>query len=161
MKSRLPAVATAHVSGDAERPIELERLDIFIGRWITAGETIQADGSPGVRIVASDIYQWLAGERFVMHPAYGFIGDVPVGGLEVIGYDPETGHFKTEFFDSFGNKFSQTLCCRDGVWTWQGEHARCTGTFSEDGRTLLARHERSDDGTHWTPSMTVTIRRVD
>jgi hypothetical protein len=53
---------------------------------------------------------------------------------------------------------AETLSYRDGTWTWQGEHARCTGVFSEDGKTLTARHERSDDGKHWEPWMTVKLR---
>jgi hypothetical protein len=154
------AVATAHVPGHTERPAGLDRLNIFIGRWITDGHTILADGSPGPRIVASDTYQWVPGQRFVMHPLR-LHRRCAGGGLEVIAYDLETGHFKTQFFDSLGHSFSQTLSCLEGVWTWQGEHARCLGTFSEDGKTLVARHERSDDGTIWTPSMTMTIRWVD
>jgi hypothetical protein len=38
---------------------------------------------------------------------------------------------------------------------------RCTGTFTDNDKTLTARHERSDDGVHWIPSMTVTLRKID
>src|SRR5262249_32703347 len=109
---------------------------------------------------ASDVHEWAAGDRFVMHSAYGRIGEVGVGGLEVIGYDPATGQYRTCFFDSQGDITSQTLSYRDGTWTWQGEHARCSGIFSEGGQILTARHERSDDGKHWRPSMTVTLRKI-
>jgi hypothetical protein len=53
------------------------------------------------------------------------------------------------------------LTVRDGVWTWQGETARCTGVLSDDGKTLTAHHERSDDGVNWTPSMDVTLTKVE
>jgi hypothetical protein len=155
-------VATARVSGGAQRAPALDRLNIFIGRWITEGETVASANSAPVQIVASDVYQWAPGGHFIMHPAYGRIGPVEVGGLEVIGYDAETGQYRTHFFDSQGTTTSQTLTCQDdGTWTWQGAQARCTGVFSDDGRTLTARHERSDDGKHWTPSMTVTLRKID
>jgi uncharacterized protein DUF1579 len=144
-----------------ERPAELERLNVFIGRWMTEGDTIAQAGVPAVPIAASDIYQWLPGGYFVMHPAYGRIGAVSVGGLEVIGYDPTTGQFQCHFFDSQGNTTTQTLSYRDGVWTWQGIQTRCTGVFTDEGRTLTARHERSNDGKHWVPSMNVTLRKVD
>jgi hypothetical protein len=140
---------------------EMERLSVFIGRWLTEGETVAEAGVPAASIVASDIYQWAPGGRFVMHPAYGRIGSMGVGGLEVIGYDASTGQFQTHFFDSEGNTQRETLSYHDGVWTWQGSRARCRGIFSDGGRTLTARHERSDDGEHWTPSMTVTLRRID
>ena len=128
---------------------------------MTVGETAAEPGAPPLAIAASDIYQWLPGRRFVMHPAYGRIGDTDVGGLEVIGHDPATGHFRTHFFDSQGNVIQQALSWREDGWRWEGSQTRCTGVFSDGRRTLTAYHERSEDGRHWTPSMTVTLRRVD
>jgi hypothetical protein len=96
-----------------------------------------------------------------MHPAYGRIGEVGVGGLEVIGYDHGTGQYRTYFFDSQGNITSETLSYRNNTWTWQGDHTRCTGVFSGDGKTLTARHERSDDGVHWVASMNVVLSKID
>jgi hypothetical protein len=139
----------------------IEKLNVFIGRWITEGETVAGAEIPSMKILASDVYQWLPGGHFIMHPAYGRIGQTDVGGLELIGYNPTTGQYQTHFFDNQGNTSSQTLSCKDGVWTWQGEHARCTGTFTDNDKTLTARHERSDDGVHWVPSMTVTLRKID
>lgn len=55
-----------------------------------------------------------------------------VGGLEIIGYDPETDQFKCHFFDSFGNLTLYTLSHIDGSWIWQGARTRCTGRFSTD-----------------------------
>src|SRR5262249_40307895 len=112
-------------------------------------------------IVASDVYRWAPGGRFIMHPAYGRIGSLAVGGLEVIGYDASTGRFQTHFFDHEGNVTRGALSCSDGVWTWHGSRVRCRWQFSDDGRTLTAHHERSDDGEHWQPSMTVILRKVD
>jgi hypothetical protein len=153
-------VASGHV-GITTRPPELERLDVFVGRWITEGETVASAQAAAEQIVASDVYQWAPGGHFLMHPAYGRIGSVDVGGLEVIGYDPATGQYRTHFFDSQGNVLGETLTCKDGVWTWHGTNVRCTGVFTDDGKKMTARHERSDDGEHWLPSMTVTLRKVD
>jgi hypothetical protein len=146
----------------AQRPVlELEPLRVFIGRWITEGQTVERPGAPSVRIPASDVYQWAPGGRFVMHPAYGRIGSIEVGGLEGIGYDPDTRQYRTYFFDSDGKTTLQTLSCNEGVWVWEGTHTRCRGTFTDGGRMLTARHERCDDGEHWVPSMTVILRKVD
>jgi Protein of unknown function (DUF1579) len=155
------AVATARVTNTARPAPELKRLEVFIGRWITEGETAGSPEAAPLQIVASDVYQWTPGGHFVMHPAYGRIGSVDVGGLEVIGHDPATDQYRTHFFDSQGNISTQTLSYRGGTWTWQGAHARCTGVFTEGGKMLTARHERSDDGIHWVPSMTVTLRKVE
>ena len=140
---------------------ELKQLSVFIGRWLTEGETVAQAGEPAAVIVASDVYEWAPGGHFIMHPAYGRVGAMEVGGLEVIGYDASSGQFQTHFFDSDGNATRETLSYRDGVWTWQGSNSRCRGVFSDDGRTLTAHHERSDDGEHWRPSMTVTLRKIE
>src|SRR5262245_44450181 len=68
--------------------------------------------------------------------------------------------FKLISSPATGNVTKQTLTHRDGVWTWQGQLARCTGKFSEDRKTLTAHHERLD-GTRWVPSMEVTLRKID
>jgi Protein of unknown function (DUF1579) len=95
----------------ASRPT-LDRLDVFIGRWLTEGETVATPEAPSVKILASDVYEWGPGGRFIMHPAYGRIGEQDVGGLEVIGYDPATDQFRTYFFDHTGNVITETLTCR-------------------------------------------------
>jgi len=154
-------VSTGRVDEQRERPPELEQLNVFIGRWMTEGETVAEPGAPAKTIVASDVYQWLPGEYFVMHPAYGRIGAIGVGGPEIIGFDPTTRQFQCYFFDSQGNTTREALSCRDHVWSWQGTYARCTGVFTDDGKTLTARHERSDDGVHWVPSMNVVLRKID
>jgi hypothetical protein len=148
-------------TSSTSRPVALDRLEVFVGRWITEGSTAPSPEAPAAQIVASDVYAWAPGGRFLMHPAYGRIGSDDVGGLEVIGHDPETGQYKTHFFDSEGNVLSETLSHQDGTWIWQGSNVRCTGTFAEDRKVLVARHERSDDGVHWVPSMTVTLRKIE
>jgi Protein of unknown function (DUF1579) len=147
----------AGVTGQQRLP-EHNLLNSLIGSWITVGETIPADGAPAVKIHASDVYEWVAGGFFVVHTAYGCIGDTRVGGIEMIGYDPVTKRFRTHFFDSQGNISNQDLTFHDGRWTWSGPHARATGVLSEGGRAMPTVHEWSDDGVNWRPSMNVTLR---
>jgi Protein of unknown function (DUF1579) len=145
---------------EQQRLPEHDLLNSLIGRWITVGATIPTDGAPALQIHASDIYEWVAGRFFVVHTAYGSVGDTPVGGIEMIGYDPETSRFRTHFFDSQGNVSNQDLSFRDGTWTWSGPHARAKGVLSEDGRTMPTLHEWSDDGVTWRQSMDVTLRKI-
>jgi hypothetical protein len=86
-----------------------------------------------------------------MHPTYGRIGGVGVGGLEIIGFDPTSGEFRCQFFDSQGKHTTHTLSVRGDTWICQGKHARCAGVFTDGGKTLTARHERSEDGEKRTP----------
>ena len=97
--------------GGSSRAPELDRLEAFIGRWMTEGETVGDAGGGPARIVASDIYQWLPGGHFIMHPLRTD-RSAGVGGLEVIGFDASTGQYVAYFFDSEGNVSSQALVYR-------------------------------------------------
>ena len=154
-------VATGRVGAAPKPGPEHKRLDVLIGKWMTAGETVASNGAPAMTILASDVYEWVPGGFFVLHTAYGRVGDIDVGGVEMIGYDPANKNYRVTFFDSQGNQTSHTLTPRDGKWIWQGEHTRCTAVFSNANRVFTAHHERSDDGVRWLPSMTVTLSKVE
>jgi hypothetical protein len=153
-------VATGRVGGAPAPGAGHARLGPIIGRWITEGHTVASAQAPSVEIVASDVYEWAPGGFFVLHQAHGRIGDVGVGGIEIIGYDAERDAFPVRFFDSQGNATRHLLTVEGSEWTWQGERTRCRSVLSADGRTMTAHHERSDDGVRWTPSMEVTLTRV-
>jgi hypothetical protein len=44
---------------------EYQRLEIFIGEWIDEGEVIATPDTPPVKILTSDVYEWLPGRFFV------------------------------------------------------------------------------------------------
>jgi hypothetical protein len=147
------------------RPVEpgpeVRRLDVFIGRWITEGHLVDDAGAPGGRIVASDVYEWAPGGFFVIHPAYGRISGAGGGGLEVLGYDPTTGSYWSQFFDSQGNAGLSELRLEGEHWIWQRDDTRCTAEFSADGRTQTAHHERRTEDGRWVPSMEVVLTKVE
>ena len=92
--------------------------------------------------VATYVYEWVAGGFFVVHTAYGCIGDSCVGGIEMIGYDPETGRFRTHFFDSRGNISSEDLTFPGWAASRSGKtgfgDALAAGDFDDDGLADLA-----------------------
>ncbi len=53
---------------------EQRRLDAFIGRWITEGQTLGGSEAPTAEIVSSDVYEWMPGGFFVCHTVHGRIG---------------------------------------------------------------------------------------
>ena len=97
----------------------------------------------------------------MLHTAYGRIGDIDVGGTEIIGFDPASQTYRIHFFDSQGNITHHQLTAGEASWIWQGEHTRCTSIVSDGGKVMTAHHERSDDGVHWVPSMEVTLTKVE
>jgi Protein of unknown function (DUF1579) len=147
---------TGSAPGAAQRA-----LSVLIGRWINEGATVASGETPATPITTSDVYDWAPGGFFVLHSAYGRIGDVSVGGIEVIGYDPRSRTSRCHFFDSDGGTSTQEMTLGDGTVTWEGDGTRCESTFEDDGRTLAAHHQRLDENGTWVPSMEVTLRRVD
>jgi hypothetical protein len=144
---------------------EHRRLDVFIGRWINEGHTIATADAPSVKILTSDVYEWAPGGFFVLHYAYGLVGTLSGGGIEVIGYDAGSKRYTSHFFDSQGNVVTSELTFDNGVWTWLGPWAgqghRATATYSDDGKIQKCLHERSDDGRTWIPSMDIVLTKVE
>jgi hypothetical protein len=153
-------VAAGRVGGSATPGREYRLLDALVGRWMTAGHTFGADGAPSAPISASDIYEWAPGGFFVLHTAYGTIGEQGVGGIEMIGYDAETRRFQTTFFDSQGNVTTEELSVDGTAWKWVGAEVRCTGVVEDDGQKMVCHHERLE-GETWVPTMDVTLTKVD
>jgi Protein of unknown function (DUF1579) len=75
---------------------EHRALDVFIGKWINVGHTVSMPEVASVKIVTSDIYEWAPGGFFVIHSAYGLIGEFPVGGVEIISYDLDAGRYRSQ-----------------------------------------------------------------
>jgi hypothetical protein len=125
------------------------------------GATVPEGDEPPAKILTSDVYEWIPGRFAVLHTAYGRLGDMDVGGVEIIAYDPESDKYTSYFFDSQGHVTLGELLYDDGKWIWNGERIRTTSTFSEDGKVQRSLHEQSEDGTNWQLAMDVTLRRVD
>ncbi len=144
----------------SERYSELDRLDVFIGKWMNDGYTVGTAEAPSVKIATSDVYEWLPGKFFVLHTAYGRIGAMDVGGTEILGYDPAAHRFTSRFFDSRGNVSESSLTADGDSWTWRGETTGCTAVFSENGKVQTAHHVRLTENGEWTPSMEVVLTKV-
>jgi hypothetical protein len=140
---------------------EHQRLEVFIGKWINEESTVASADAPSVKILTSDVYEWMPGGFFVLHTAYGRIGTMDVGGVEIIGYDAVNKTYRTHFFDSQGHISSQELTASGDTWRWSGERARCTAVFTDQGKTQTAHHERLDEQGNWVPSMEVALTRVE
>lgn len=135
-----------------------EALDVLIGKWINEGHTVATAEVPSLPILTSDVYEWAPGGFFVVHSAYGKIGENGVGGVEIIGIDG--GGYRSTLYDSFGNVHTSRMEVDGEVIRWLGERTRCTATITDDGSTQVAHHEASADGTTWAPSMEVTLRKI-
>ena len=136
-----------------------EALAVLIGNWINEGATVATTDVPSVPIRTSDVYEWVPGGFFVVHTAFGKIGDTSVGGVSIIGVDGDA--YDDTFYDSFGNAHRSRLEIDGDVHRWigLGGRTRCTVTMTDGGLTQVAHHESSVDGVTWTPSMDVVLRK--
>jgi hypothetical protein len=139
---------------------EYEVLEVILGKWINEGHTVETANTPSAKILTSDLYEWSTGGFFVLHTAYGRVGDAPGGGIEIIGLDPASGNFISRFFDSRGDATAHELTIEGDTWTWLGEKTRCKAVFADGGRTQTAHHERLDERGGWVPSMEVTLTKI-
>src|SRR4029450_10283086 len=144
---------------------ELQRLGALVGRWRSQGHIV---GDPAVPITGTDVYEWLAGGFFLVHPRGVVIGDQQVRALELIGsYDPATDAFTARAYDNLGNVTIMRAWVDDqGVGTFTGgggvapvaqpaaeasEAVRSTLTISLD----RGQHDRQGGSSHggasWEP----------
>jgi hypothetical protein len=138
---------------------EHQRLNVFVGRWNTEGQTRAGPLGPAARITAIDTYEWFPGGFFLVHHVDARIGDEEIKVLEVIGYDASSKTYPMRSFDSQGNFGTHEARVRDGIWTFAGESERATVLVSDDGNTMTANWERSD-GARWLPWMDVTLTKA-
>jgi hypothetical protein len=140
---------------------EHEQLAVLVGRWRTSGCTKEAAGAE-TRIAAVDTYEWLPGRFALLHTVDARVGEEPVEGAEIIGWDPARGSYVTQYFGSDGpNAYEATLRQEDGALVWRMRSAtdRFTGTFSDDGNTISGHWQQLDaDGT-WRPWMDISLTR--
>ena len=139
---------------------EHQRLDVFIGKWINQGHTIASADVLAASILTSDVYEWMPGGFFVLHTAYGRVGNIDVGGTEIISYDAASKQYRSHFFDSQGHISTHELTASGDTWKWTGEQTRCTAVFTDYGKTQTAHHERVDGDGNWVPAMKVTLTKV-
>src|ERR1700733_15656651 len=136
-----------------------QALAVLIGNWINEGATSATADVPTAAIRTSDVYEWVPGGFFVVHTAFGKIGDTSVGGVSIIGVDGDA--YDDTFYDSFGNVHRSRLEIDGDVHRWIGVDGRprCTVTMTDGGTTQVAHHESSVDAVTWTPSMDVVLRK--
>ena len=135
-----------------------EALEVLIGRWINEGRTVATADVPSVQILTSDVYEWVPGGFFVVHSAFGRIGETSGGGVEIIGVAGDA--YVSTFYDSLGNVHSSRVEIEGDVIRWIGDRTCCTVTLTDGGLTQVAHHESSPDGVAWSASMDVTLRKT-
>ncbi|GAA0955034.1 DUF1579 family protein [Actinocorallia libanotica] len=145
----------------APRP-ENRRLNALVGRWRSQGRMTATPTDPEIRIAGSDTYEWLAGEHFLIHRVDVRMNDEHVEVIEMIGpYDPASRTYPMRSFDNRGEFVTMRASVDDdGVWTFAGETERATLVIAEDGGSMTAEWERTDDGSNWRHWMDMSFTKM-
>jgi hypothetical protein len=133
----------------------LEALKPLIGEWRLVPTFKDV---PPANIGARVSFEWMPGERFLIQRWEVPIEEAP-DGMAIIGPDPEReGNYLQHYFDSRGVARVYKMSFENGVWKlWRDEadfspldfSQRYTGTFSDDGKTIVGAWEICHDGTTW------------
>lgn len=139
-----------------------ERLGALVGRWHTQGWTREEAGTPSERIDATDTYEWLPGRAALLHLVDATVGETKVEGAEIIGFDPDRGHYGTLYYGTDGpTAYEADLTDTDGVLVWEMRSAgsRFRGSFDADGELITGHWELLVAGSEWRPWMDITLRK--
>ena len=152
-----------------------DRLHTIAGRWQTSGHVIS---EPEIPVAGTDTYEVLPGGYFLVHHVDVTVGDKPVRAIEIIG-EPEAanGGFLARSFDNDGNAEVMRVTIDDnGVFHFTGgaevasaaqptdvptARVRSTLTIADDGQSMTALWERSEDGANWQRWMDISFTRSD
>lgn len=151
------STTTGSCAGAGEAGAGQSRLGVFVGTWQTEGQQHAGAVGPAAKISAKESYEWLSGERFLVHRFDGRVGDHDASCIEILGFDAESGRYPVHTFYNNGATHEWTYREHEGAWILTGEwpqgegsmHVRCTVRFGADGDTMTGKWEHSSDGASW------------
>jgi hypothetical protein len=138
----------------------IKRMAALVGEWRTE---INMPLDPPIVTRGQTTFEWLEGDAFLIvrgsveHPAFP-------SSTAILGGDGETERYSMLYFDSRGISRLYEMSLSKETWKlWReapGFSQRFTGTFSDDGRTIVGAWERSSDGTNWEHDFDLTYTKV-
>ena len=139
----------------------LKPLSVLVGRWRTVGTHPLI---PNLTFHGHTSFEWIEGGAYLlMHSEIDEPG-IP-SGVAVFGSDDAADAFFMLYFDERGvsRKYEATLR-HDTLKWWRnapGFSQRFTGTFVDDGRTIVGKGELSKDGSTWEGDLALTFTRIE
>lgn len=138
------------------------RLGALVGRWHTQGWTREEAGSPPERIDAIDTYEWLPGGAALLHLVDATVGETKVEGAEIIGFEPDRGHYATLYFGTDGPAAYEAdfTDSESGlVWEMRSAGSRFRGSLDAGGELITGHWELLIGGSEWRPWMDITLTK--
>ena len=141
----------------------LDQLAPFIGEWDTEITSISSSEDPSAVVRGHSSFAWLESGAFLIQHSEISASEFPRS-TAVMGPDEEAGTYRMLYYDSRGVSRIYRMTFSGGIWTlWRdfpGFSQRFHGMFSEDGRTITARWEKSTDGSNWEHDFDLTYTKA-
>jgi Protein of unknown function (DUF1579) len=152
----------------ARQSVASKELNVFVGEWHSEGRQIAGPVGPAARVEATQTYEWLPDEAFLIHRFDGHIGESHAACIEIIGCSGETGGCRAHTFYNNGLTNVWDIERQDGDWRLVGDwnmggramKVRCTITFGQDHKTMRSHWEHSSDGSKWQTFWDLHAKKV-
>ena len=131
------------------RPVELDRLDMLLGRWETEGQVKLSVLDEPLRTTGTNEAVWSLDRRMLIEHAelnMGALGKLT--GMSIWTWDPSRKKYRMWWFDSFGETSEAMVTYNEATETW---HMSGTGQkwgYNTRGRGTLRRIDA--DTLEWT-----------
>jgi hypothetical protein len=140
--------------------IQLKKLNFLIGKWHTKGEVLQGASASSKEIRGMDTYEWVSGGFFILHRVDVFMGNERTEAIEIIGYDENRKSYFMKSFDSQGESITMyAVLEKSSVLKFGDEKMRTVLTANEDGSSMSAKWELSENGKTWKPWMNIEFKK--
>lgn len=143
--------------------LALDQLAPLLGEWNIEITSMSFDADPSAVVRGHSSFTWLEGGAFLIQRSEIPNSDFPTT-TAVVGPDEEAATYRMLYYDSRAVSRIYRMTFSGGIWTlWRdfpGFSQRFQGTFSEDGKIITARWEKSADGSRWEHDFDLTYTRV-
>jgi hypothetical protein len=141
---------------------EVGKLGYFAGSWTSEATIAPGPWGSGGKFTNTGHTEWMKGGYFLVgHGEFSLPAELGGAGtgMEVIGYDPDSGSYIEDRYDSSGHHVALTGKVDGNTWTWTGDanyggmpmKVRFTSTVVSP-TSYTTKYEISiDGGTNWMP----------
>jgi hypothetical protein len=139
----------------------LKKLERLVGEWrITA----TPPGGPPWPGEGRTIFEWHESGAHLIERSTIDMPEAP-DGISIIGCDAANGTYYQLYSDDRGVCRVYEMSIGDSEWKlWRGGEPfpqRFSGRFADDGRTIVGRWEKAEDGTNYTTDFDLTYTRAE
>jgi hypothetical protein len=153
-----------------ERPVELDKLDMFIGQWEATSEMKMCVLEEPLTGIGTTTVSWGLDRRYLVEQGEYDMGEL--GKMEGTGYwtyDPKSKKYRTWWFDSYGASGQGTAkyCEKSRTWKFKAKSrgfmgksiGKGTATFVDDDTIEWTWTERDGTGLFKVMEITGTNKR--